>query len=199
MLRGRRKLSALPLVGFDIGESLPRTIDGAVRSVAESVLRTADGRPFALVGWSSAGSLAYAAAGVMESTWGIKPDAVIMLDTLSFSHQADEGIDFDAFMQINFAGLNDAPFRLTSTRLSAMGRWMALMSSLKVTPTTAPVLLIRAAKPMYEGQALPGSEDDPGPVVASADVRLVDADHISLGREDAAATAEIIDEWLKRS
>jgi hypothetical protein len=80
-----------------------------------------------------------------------------------------------------------------------MGRWMALMSSLKVTPTTAPVLLIRAAKPMYEGQALPGSEDDPGPVVASADVRLVDADHISLGREDAAATAEIIDEWLKRS
>ena len=163
------------------------------------MLRTADGRPFALVGWSSAGSLAYAAAGVMESTWGIKPDAVVMLDTLSISHGADEGIDFDALMQINFSGLNDAPFRLTSSRLSAMGRWMALMSSLEVTPTSAPVLLIRATKPMYEGQVLPGSEHDPGPVIASADVRLVDSDHTSLGREDAAATADIIDEWLKRS
>jgi polyketide synthase 12/polyene macrolide polyketide synthase len=197
-LRGRRKVSALPLVGFDAGEHLPRTIAGAVRSIAESALRAADGR-FALVGWSSAGTLAYAAAGVMESTWGIKPDAVIMLDTLSISHGADEGIDFNAIAQLNFADMDDSPFRLTSTRLSAMGRWIALMSSLEVTPTTAPVLLIRATRPMYEGQVLPGAEDDPGPVIASADVRLVDADHTSLGREDSAATAEIIDEWLKRS
>jgi NADP-dependent 3-hydroxy acid dehydrogenase YdfG len=196
-LRGHRKLSALPLVGFGIGEHLPGTIGGAVRSIAESVLRAAGGRPFVLVGWSSAGALAYAAAGVMESALGIRPGAVIMLDTLSISHGADEGIDHNALMQINFENLEDAPFRLTSTRLSAMGRWMSLMSGLEVTPTSAPVLLIRATRPLYEGQFVPGSEDDPGPVIKSAAVRLVDADHTSLGREDAGSTAEIIEEWLE--
>ncbi|HEX9354276.1 MAG TPA: thioesterase domain-containing protein, partial [Streptosporangiaceae bacterium] len=194
--RGRRKVSALPLVGFAAGEHLPATPEAAVRSIAESALRAADGRPFALLGHSSGGSLAYATAGVMESTWGIRPAAVVMLDTLSFRNDEDEGIDFTQMMRINFASADNIPFRLTNSRLSAMGRWLAT-SRLEITPTSAPVLLIRSTKPLYEGQFVPGSEQDRGPVVESATVRMVDADHVSLAREDSAATAEIIEEWLK--
>src|SRR5207245_11365636 len=78
--RGRRNVRALPLIGFGVGEHLPATPEAAVRSIAESALRAADSGLFVLLGASSGGSLAYAAAGVMESTWGIKPAAVVMLD-----------------------------------------------------------------------------------------------------------------------
>jgi hypothetical protein len=78
-----------------------------------------------------------------------------------------------------------------------MGRWASLLNRMEITPTSAPVLLIRSTKPLYEGQFASGSPQDREPVVASATVRMVDADHVSLVREDAAATAEIIEEWLR--
>jgi pimeloyl-ACP methyl ester carboxylesterase len=195
--RGSRNVSALPLVGFASGEPLPATAEAAVRSIAESALRAADGHPFALVGHSSGGALAYAAAGVMERTWGITPASVVMLDTLSFQHGDGDGIDYPELMRINFSRPEQAPVRLTNSRLSAMGRWLALLRGLDAAPTSVPVLLVRCTKPLVEGQFTPGAEQDSAPVVETATVRLVDADHLSLAREDSAATAEIIEEWLR--
>jgi pimeloyl-ACP methyl ester carboxylesterase len=195
--RSSRDVGALPLVGFASGERLPATPEAAARSIVESALRAADGHPFVLLGHSSGGSLAYAAAGVMESTWGIIPAAVIMLDTLSFRHGDDEGVDYTEMMRINFARVDESPVRLTNSRLSAMGRWMVLLNALEVAPTSAPVLLVRCTKPLFEGQVTPGHEQDREPLLEAATVRLVDADHLSLAQADSAATAEIIDEWLK--
>ncbi len=195
--RGSRNFGVLPLVGFASGERLPATPEAAVRSIAESALRAADGHPFVLLGHSSGGSLAYAAAGAMERTWGITPAAVVLLDTLSFQHDDDEGIDFTEMMRMNFNRLEQTPIRLTNSRLSAMGRWVALLHVLEIAPTNVPVLLIRCTKPLFEGQFAPTTEEDCEPVVEAATVRLVDADHVSLAREDSAATAEIIEEWLR--
>jgi hypothetical protein len=198
-LRGRRSVAALPLIGFAAGELLPGNPQAGLRSIAESALRAADGAPFALLGWSSGGALAYAAAGVMESTWGIRPAAVIMLDTISFAHREDEGIGHLELLRANLAGQDSTPVRLTSTRLSAMAGWLRLLNHMEITPISTPALLIRATRPLYDGQIVAGSEHDPGPVTGSADIRLVDADHVSLGREDAPATVQIIEEWLTRT
>jgi polyketide synthase 12/polyene macrolide polyketide synthase len=194
--RGKRNVSAVPLVGFAPGEHLPATLDAAIRSVAESALRAANGRPFVLLGHSSGGTLAHVAGGVMERNWGISPAAVVMLDTLSIQYEEGGGVDFTELMRQNFSVIHEeAPIRLTNSRLSAMGCWAQLLRVMETPPIKAPVLLLRATRAFFEGQVIPGSERDRGPVV-EADVRLVDTDHVSLARKDSAATAEIIEEWL---
>ncbi|ROP28378.1 acyl transferase domain-containing protein [Couchioplanes caeruleus] len=190
--RGETEVSALPLIGFATGERLPDNAEVAVRVIAESALRASDGKPFVLVGHSSGGSLAYAAAGVLENTWGVRPTAVILLDTLSFQHNDDEGVDYGGMMRLNFAGGGDAsPVRLTNSRLSAMGRWMVLLNRMEVAHTTAPVLSIRCTR-----ESVAGSTADLGPIVDGAVVAPIDADHLSLVREDAERTAGLMREWL---
>ncbi|AQS71366.1 type I polyketide synthase [Streptomyces pactum] len=194
--RGRRHVAALPLVGFATGESLPAGPEQAARVIAESALQAADGHPFVLVGHSSGGSLAYAAAGVLESTWGIRPQAVVLLDTLSIRHESDEGVDYSGMMKFNFTQVDDSPVRLTNSRLSAMGRWMVLLNALDVQPTTAPVLEIKCTRALIEGVPAPDPERLHEPVVPSAAVRPVDADHLSLIREDSGEAANLMEEWL---
>nr|WP_229799500.1 type I polyketide synthase [Couchioplanes caeruleus] len=190
--RGETEVSALPLIGFATGERLPDNAEVAVRVIAESALRASDGRPFVLVGHSSGGSLAYAAAGVLENTWGVRPTAVVLLDTLSFQHNDDEGVDYGGMMQLNFAGGDEAsPVRLTNSRLSAMGRWMVLLNRMDVAHTTAPVLSVRCTR-----ESVAGSTADLGPIVAGAAVAPIDADHLSLVREDSPRTAALMKEWL---
>nr|WP_308437002.1 SDR family NAD(P)-dependent oxidoreductase [Streptomyces finlayi] len=204
--RGKRAVSALPLVGFETGERLPATPEVATRVIAESALREANGKPFVLVGHSSGGSFAYAAAGLLEHTWGIKPAGVVLLDTYSFQHNDGEGVDYQGMMRLNFAGggtsagsAEGSVVRLTSARLSAMGRWMVLLSRLQVQHTSAPVLLVKCAKQLYGADDRP-IEQQPSvqsaPLVAGAHERPVDADHLSMIREDSARTAQIMEEWL---
>ncbi|MFJ9456859.1 type I polyketide synthase [Kitasatospora sp. NPDC101447] len=195
--RGEREVSALPLVGFATGERLPATAEVATRVIAESALRAGDGHPFVLAGHSSGGSFAYAAAGLLEHTWGIRPAGVVLFDTLSFQHNADEGTDYTGMMRLNFTGA-DSPVRLTNSRLSAMGRWMVLLNSLEVHHTTAPVLLVTCDR------ALTGVDEvrieqrvQAEPLVPGAQVVGVDADHLSMIREDSALTAQIVEEWLR--
>ncbi|MGW8066956.1 SDR family NAD(P)-dependent oxidoreductase, partial [Streptomyces ziwulingensis] len=194
--RGKRDVTALPLIGFNTGEALPAHPEAAARVIAESTLQAADGKPFVLVGHSSGGSLAYAAAGVLESTWGIRPAAVVLLDTLSIRHHSDEGVDYNGMMKFNFTAVDDSPVRLTNSRLSAMGRWMVLLNALDVHPTTAPVLEIKCTRALIEGVPAPDPERLHEPVVPDATVRPLDADHLSLIREDSGPAADLVEEWL---
>ncbi|MFD5004118.1 beta-ketoacyl synthase N-terminal-like domain-containing protein [Streptomyces mutabilis] len=194
--RGKRDVTALPLIGFNTGEALPAHPEAAARIIAESALQAADGKPFVLLGHSSGGSLAYAAAGVLESTWGIRPTAVVLLDTLSIRHDSDEGVDYNGMMKFNFTAVDDSPVRLTNSRLSAMGRWMVLLNALDVHPTTAPVLEIKCTRALIEGVPAPDPERLHEPVVPDATVRPLDADHLSLIREDSGPAADLVEEWL---
>jgi acyl transferase domain-containing protein/NADPH:quinone reductase-like Zn-dependent oxidoreductase/acyl carrier protein len=193
--RDVRDVTCLPLLGFTAGDPLPANHEVAVRSIVESALEAADGKPFVLVGLSSGGALAYSAAGVMAATWGIKPAAVVLLDTLSFTNREDEGIDFVQMMKVNFDMVDDIPVRLTNSRLSAMGHWLPMMRKMAFAPLDVPTLLVRPTRLLFEGQFAAG-HDDRDPLLESATVRMVDADHISLAREDAAATAKVVEEWL---
>lgn len=192
--RGKRTVQALPLVGFAPGESLPATAAAASRIVAESVLHASDGEPFVLVGHSSGGSLAYAAASVLETTWGILPEAVIMLDTLSITHDTGGSSDFTELTRM-YLNESDAAVKVSSTRLSAMTHWFSKMADLKVEPTSAPVLLIQCATPLLvDGEAVLREEAEP--IVAGAEVRVLQTDHFALAMEDSALTADVMEDWL---
>ncbi len=125
------------------------------RSIAESALRAADGSS-SVCAWLYALFRRIARLRgrreSLESTWGITPAAVVMLDTLSFQHGDGDGIDYPELMRINFSRPEQAPVRLTNSRLSAMGCWLALLRGLEAAPTSVPALLVRCTKPLYEGQ-----------------------------------------------
>ncbi|GFJ85365.1 type I polyketide synthase [Phytohabitans houttuyneae] len=186
--RGKRHVSALPLVGFAPGESLPATGAAAARVVAESILHASDGDPFIVVGHSTGGTLAYFAAGELEHTWGIKPDAVIMLDTLALTFSQD---DYDNVGRFYLAGIDSPLVNLNSARLSAMAHWFVRLKDISVPPTTAPTLMIRSAI-TPDGEEIPYTE----PWVPVNDVRSIEADHLSLAAEHSAVTAGVIEEWI---
>jgi hypothetical protein len=186
--RGKRTLSALPLIGFATGEALPATAAAASRVIAESALNASEGKPFVLVGHSSAGALAYSVAGVLENTWGIKPEAVVMLDTLSLRHRAGESVDFGEITRNYLSGLETTSVTLNSARLSGMSHWFSMMADLELPPTTAPTLLIRCSVPLVGGTT--------ESTVPADTVRTIEADHFSLAMEDSATTAAVMEEWL---
>ncbi|MFH8350474.1 SDR family NAD(P)-dependent oxidoreductase, partial [Streptomyces sp. NPDC018045] len=191
--RGKRHVCALPLVGFAPGDPQPATAECAARSIAESVLRASDGEPFVLVGHSSAGSYSYAAAGLLESTWGIKPAGLVLLDTLSIRHESHEEIDYGGLLRANFLAAEASQVRLTNAKLSSMGRWMRLLNSIDVPQMTAPVLSIQATR-LYPGIEADG--EGLSKKIPTAKIVKLDADHLSIVRSDAPAAAEIADNWF---
>ncbi|MFE4917217.1 type I polyketide synthase [Streptomyces sp. NPDC056652] len=187
--RGRRHVSALPLMGFAPGELLPATSEAAARIVAESALHASDGEPFVLVGHSTGGSLAYLAAGVLEETWGIRPEAVVLLDTASIRYQPGEGKDLDRTTRYYLADIDSPSVTLNSARLSAMAHWFMAMTDIETVPTTAPTMLVRCV------ESLDGFLFDTAGVPAD-DIREIRANHLSLAKEHSALTARTIEEWL---
>ncbi|MEV7680651.1 type I polyketide synthase [Streptomyces sp. NPDC088341] len=187
--RGRRHVSALPLMGFAPGEPLPATSEAAARVVAESALHASDGEPFVLVGHSTGGSLAYLAAGVLEQTWGIKPEAVVLLDTASIRYRQGEGNDLDRTTRYYLADIDSPSVTLNSARLSAMAHWFMAMTDIETVPTTAPTLLVRCTR-SFDGFLFDTSS------VPADEIRDIDANHLSLAKEHSASTALVIEEWL---
>jgi len=188
--RDKRHVSALPLIGFEMGECLPATAEAASRVIAEGVLAASEGEPFVLVGHSTAGALAWSVAGVLEHTWGIRADAVVMLDTVSMRHRSDEGGDFLDFARHHLSAMQSGAVIVNSARLSAMAHWMGMMTNLVMHPTTAPTLLLRCAV------ELPGVESGDASSVPADVVRTIEADHFSLATDDSGLTADVIEEWL---
>jgi len=192
--RGERHVSALPLLGYASGEGLPATIDIALGSIAESVVRASEGEPFVLVGHSAGGILAYGAAGVLEKS-GISPEGVVMMD--SFHPRAggdsqtlsEQVLQYILQMETVFGEFNTA-------RLSAMGHWSAVMHDIEPAEVRAPVLFVQCTEPF--------SDVDPEsdywratPFDPSHAVRTIEANHFSMLAEKAEDTARLVDGWFR--
>ncbi|WP_070017170.1 SDR family NAD(P)-dependent oxidoreductase [Streptomyces nanshensis] len=195
-LRGKRHVSALPLVGFAEGEMLPATTEAAARVVAESILHASDGEPFVLVGHSSGGTLAYFAAAVLEEAWDVRPEAVVMLDTLSLRYDSHEGMDFDAVTTNYFNTMDSPAVSMNSAKLSAMAHWFIKMTDIGLE-TSVPKLLVRCGKEVDGTDFETSSASSAPPVsVPADDVRVVATDHMAMVKEDSAMTADVIEDWL---
>ncbi|WP_406272618.1 acyltransferase domain-containing protein [Nocardia sp. NBC_00881] len=189
--QGVMRVSAVPLLGFVSGEKLPASAEAAVAAVAESVHRAAAGEPFVLLGYSSGGALAYAAARHLETVQQARPSAVIMIDTFRID---DPTVPTEAILREMFADSHGFG-GITSDRLSAMGRWLATMSGMEFTSLDVPVLFVQASEPV-----VPGAPDPARwltkPFERTHDLRTVRSDHFGLVGPDSAQTAQVIREWL---
>jgi thioesterase domain-containing protein len=185
---GRRDVVAVPVPGFAAGELLPSMFDAAVAAQATAILRHADGRDFALVGFSTGGLLAYAVASECARE-GRPPRAVVLID--SYTAETMARITEPVFERMLAAdGLGPA---ITEDTLMAMGTYLGQLAGWTPGARVAPTLLVKAAEP------LPG-------VVAAGDWQAtwpardraveVPGTHLTVLEDHAEATAAAVEAWL---
>jgi pimaricinolide synthase PimS1 len=195
--RDPRRVYGLPLPGYLRGESLPGTPDAAVEALAESALLAAGGESFVLEGYSAGGVLAYAVAARLEAR-GIRPAGVILLDSYQI-------VDLGKAIPITeavLAMLDAEPQfgRFDVARLAAMGRYTELLPEVVTGTVTAPVLFAQCAEPFYrtpDGGVPDLSTWQAAPWDAAQEVRPVAANHYSMLTDNAAATAGVVEDWLR--
>jgi acyl transferase domain-containing protein/NADPH:quinone reductase-like Zn-dependent oxidoreductase/acyl carrier protein len=186
-LDGQREVVALPNPGYRAGERLPSTIEAAAAAQAEAILRHADGRSFALAGFSTGGLVAYATAALCAHD-GRPPAAVVLIDT----YTADTMGDLLAPVIDRMLQGGRAHPSLTDTALTAMMAYFRMLSDWRPAAPVAPTLLVTAS------QATPGGSG----ATATAtwphrdDIVTVEADHFTVLEEHAESTAHAIDAWL---
>ncbi|WP_371501898.1 type I polyketide synthase [Kitasatospora sp. NBC_00374] len=212
-LRGRRAVQALPLPGFLEGERLPADAAAILDLAARSVLRAAGGAQFALLGHSTGGLLAQATAARLEEL-GAGPSAVVLVDTYSFepaggtpagrgpgggvSGAAASVAELLPVLTGAMLAREGAYVPMDDTRLTAMGGYLRLFTGWQPAEITAPTLLVRAP----ESLSVPGGGDRALTSGARAswphEHTLLDGlgDHFTVMEEHAAATAELVENWL---
>ncbi|MFC3352361.1 SDR family NAD(P)-dependent oxidoreductase [Streptomyces echinoruber] len=196
--RGRRDVWALPTQGFGAGEPLPASFDTVADLYADAVARTVGDTPAVLLGSSSGGILALAAARRLQER-GRPPAAVVLLDT--YMPRADS--PFLRFSQQMLGGMFDRESmfaHLDTDRLTAMSWYIALVGEWEPGPLDSPVLLVRSSEPPVAPQ--PGTELRPEEWQTSWDrahtVVDVPGNHFTMMETHARTTAEATADWLAR-
>ncbi|WIY01902.1 type I polyketide synthase [Amycolatopsis mongoliensis] len=191
--RGDHDVHALPAPGFVKGEALPTSVRAVAEVQADSVLRVAGGAPFVLLGSSSGGMLAHAAAELLEER-GTPPLAVVLLD----SYLPREDSPLDRFRDELFGGMFDreevfAPMDVA--RLSAMSWYFRLMAGWAPAKLSVPLLLVRSSEPPVADERLAPEEWQTHWDTADT-VIDVPGNHFTMVEDHAATTAETVRGWL---
>ncbi|WP_217181319.1 type I polyketide synthase [Streptomyces sp. AC495_CC817] len=192
---GRYGVSALDAPGFAPDEPLPADMSALLDFQTEVLLRRLGDRPKVLVGSSSGGTLAHAAAARLEAL-GAGPAAVVLLDTYLSGDEAMT--QFDDVLVSGMFEREDRAAPMDGTRLTAMGRYFQLLDDWVPPPVEAPVLLVRASSPLAE--PAPDSDIDWRASWPSAHSVLdVPGNHWSMMEQHLKTTVEAVDGWLRRT
>ncbi|MFF9768506.1 type I polyketide synthase [Streptomyces sp. NPDC014636] len=192
--QGRRDVLVPAVPGFGPGEALPLSVDAVVEVVVEGIRRACpDGRPYVLVGYSSGGQFAHAAAEIMEKA-GQPASAVVLLDTYL---PGDDGKD-ELWRQM-FDGMLDRESSLGgfgTARLAAMSRYSDLIQDCLPGALAAPVLFVRPEESFATGT---GTDDWRADWPAEHEPADVPGTHFTILEDFADATAAAVDAWLTRA
>ncbi|MEV5978541.1 beta-ketoacyl synthase N-terminal-like domain-containing protein [Streptomyces sp. NPDC052114] len=189
--RGRRDVLVPAVPGFLPGEPLPRTVEAAVDVVVEGIrAASADGRPFVLLGYSSGGQFAHAAAEVLEKA-GTPAAGLALLDTYL---PGDDGKDelwrqmFDGMLarESSLGGFSTA-------RLAAMSRYSDLIGDCMPGVLSAPVLFVRPEESFASGA---GTGDWRAAWAGDHVLAEVPGTHFTILEDAADTTAGAVEEWL---
>ncbi|MER6632968.1 SDR family NAD(P)-dependent oxidoreductase [Streptomyces sp. NPDC000987] len=195
-LNGARDVHAVPMSGFRPDEPLPSSPRAAVDQLTQTVLRAAQGRPFALLGYSAGGIFARAVARRLEESADLRPSAVVMLDTYGV-HAWGSG-PMEQLLR-HLYDRSDAFGDFDATRLSAMGAWGGVLPELDLRPVGGTdELFVQCTRP-FPGAVADGAgaaEPLAAPWHRAQDLVQVDADHFSVLEEDSRLAAEVIERWL---
>jgi thioesterase domain-containing protein len=192
---GRYGVSALDAPGFAPDEPLPADMSALLDFQTEVLLRRLGDRPKVLLGSSSGGTLAHAAAARLEAL-GAGPAAVVLLDTYLSGDEAMT--QFDDVLVGGMFEREDRAAPMDGTRLTAMGRYFQLLDDWVPPPVAAPVLLVRASSPLAE--PAPDSDIDWRASWPSAHSVLdVPGNHWSMMEQHLRTTVETVDGWLSKT
>jgi NAD(P)-dependent dehydrogenase (short-subunit alcohol dehydrogenase family)/thioesterase domain-containing protein/acyl carrier protein len=187
---GRREVVAVPVPGFAADELLPSMLDAVAGAQAAAIKRHADGRPVALVGFSTGGLLAYALAAECARE-GLVPAAVVVIDSYTMDTMWPiAGPVFERMLE----GDGEHP-AVDDHRLTAMGAYLGLLSAWTPEPPVAPTLLVKAADP-EPGVVRVGDWSASWPLRHAA-IDLPGT-HLTILSDHAQTTARAIDDWLTR-
>jgi thioesterase domain-containing protein len=192
-LRTTHNMAVLSLPGYADHESLHRTRTDLVAAVAETVLSHVTG-PYVLVGYSSGGWIAHAAAARLKSL-GTAPESLVLLD----SHLPGS----TGLAEIQSGLLGDAYAEWTATQpprgaeLTAMAHHLQLFDDWAPTDIDGVSTLLLRATGRMGGQPRTGEHWRAhwGPDHDAIDVP---GTHLSMIDEHAASTASAISGWLAR-
>ncbi|WP_311314969.1 type I polyketide synthase [Streptomyces naphthomycinicus] len=188
---GRRDVLVPGVPGFGPGEALPNSVDAVLEVLVEGVRRACpDERPYVLVGYSSGGQFAHAAAELMEKA-GQPAAGVVLLDTYL---PGDDGKD-DLWRQM-FDGMLDRESALGgfgTARLAAMSRYSDLIQHCLPGALTAPVLFVRPEESFATGT---GADDWRATWSGEHEPVDVPGTHFTILEECAQTTATAVEAWL---
>ncbi|MFW5415661.1 SDR family NAD(P)-dependent oxidoreductase [Nocardiopsis sp. CNT-189] len=196
--RGERDVAMVPAPGFRRGEPLPASAEAAVELQAEMVWEASGGSPFVLLGHSSGGWLAHAAATYLEEL-GTPPMGVVLLDTYVPGSREIERFR-STFMNSSIER-EEAVGGVDDTRLLAMGCYFRVFADWKPQETGVPTLFVRASESLHSVSG--GADGPPGDAWrASWDLphTALDAagNHWSMMEEHASSTGEAVREWMRK-
>ncbi|MFE0060362.1 type I polyketide synthase [Streptomyces sp. NPDC059003] len=189
--RDVRDVTALAVAGFAAGEPLPATEDALVGLLARMVREQVGEEPFALLGMSSGGVLAYATAARLEQE-GRGPAGVVLLDTYV---PGDDSLDQFGDQLLGGMFEREADFALMdAARLSAMSWYFNLLGQWRPGKLAAPVLLVRSSQPL-NGKEMAPEEWQTGWSEADHTVD-VPGNHFTMLEDFSDTTAHVVDTWL---
>jgi len=189
---GERDAFALRWPGFAAGEALPADIEVAFGLQAAAIAAAVGERPFALLGHSTGGVLAYGLARHLERL-GTGPAALVLVDSY---HPAQRAIDDPTSLGV-LSGLlqgEESGVTIDDARLTAMAAYLQLVATVEIAPLACPALLVRATEPIGGGADEAGwqpSWDVP------LDVVDVPGDHLTMVDSCADSTGRAISAWLQ--
>ncbi|MFG2638568.1 type I polyketide synthase [Streptomyces sp. NPDC048362] len=190
--RGAYGVAALDAPGFTPGEPLPETLPDLVDHQSAAIRRELGEQPLVLLGSSSGGTLAHAAAAHLERL-GNPVAAVVLVDTYLSGDEAMT--QFDNVLVDGMFAREDRAAPMDDTRLTAMGRYFQLLDDWRPPAIAAPVLLVRASRPLAE-PAPGGTADWRATWPGAHTVIDVPGDHWSLMEEHVETTATAVRAWL---
>jgi acyl transferase domain-containing protein/acyl carrier protein len=189
-LRGRRKLTALPLPGAARGELLPATWEAAVEALTEAAVDAAGGEPFVLLGYSGGAPLARGVVERLEGT-GTSPAGLAMVD--AYLPEAEAIAEVFSWVVGQLLEMDHGAISIDDDHLIAMGAYMRLIAEWKPGAIAAPGLMLRAS----DGRGVRVGSDAELPAWQRPETTVeVNGNHFSLIADDAAATADALEAWL---
>ncbi|MFD6357744.1 SDR family NAD(P)-dependent oxidoreductase [Nocardia tengchongensis] len=167
-LGGRRRVSAIPLSGYDPDEPLPASLDAAVDGIVQAVLDTVGQDEFVLGGYSVGGNIAHAAATRLVEQGNTRLHGLVIIDGF-IDRELDEGrLNARGHHMLELAATMPDRAGLTTARLTAFGWWFDLAMRLEHKPVDLPTLVVDTA----------------------------DADHAALSGAKAREAAQLTAQWL---
>ncbi|WP_437670502.1 type I polyketide synthase [Sorangium sp. So ce131] len=194
---GAGNVFALLCSGFYEGEPLPPDLASVLRSHADAVRQCTAGAPFALVGYSSGGWLAYELAAYLERL-GIFPAAVVLLDALPGAGAIGKNAEKWAWLPDDY---KDIFLAARDFEVTAGSYYRKLFDGWSPARILAPIFLACGMIPVTGAvfEVFPTGEDllatwlRAGLSPAHA---MVPFHHFDLITEGASVTAKVVHDWL---